>query len=430
MSNRIFAAAFTLLASTACFSQAASGGGAFGNTTGTESAKFGALVGASTGYRPSFAAPAVTASSWGGAPAQSCAGVDFDTFVNTVKPAEILNNLQTTYQTGPQAAVANYLLTLNTSNPTLAATLDMMDRVYASRFQAFAQLCQAQETARMSSDSNTRKMAEASDQCFANKVAAGESPTEALRECKNVSVVAEQDIPAKQDLKSFLENNTNVTVKGEVEKLLPLLGDEKITSDGVQVRAPEMSLTQLKGNIEDRSHNAMIQILDGKNPNTIGTCKGEDFSKAPTSPTEACIPDAAGSLVRGQAFMSARQLNSTEQEMYVSALSEQIAAVTVQSTIIALRNSLLNMAPKNGAKISAGELATRRARIIDEISRLENDAAQLAKIADQRAQLARTQLLAMQRAGEQMEVRREASEKAIKKPRANEIGGLRPLFGL
>ncbi len=412
------------------YGQGASGAGAFGSTTSTDSARFGALVGASTGYRPSFAAPSSTNSAWGGAPAQSCAGVDFDTFLNTVKPSEVLNNLQTTYQSGPQAAVANYILSLNTANPTLAATLDMMDRMYSSRYQAFAQLCQAQETSRLSSDPNTRRMAEASDQCFAAQVASGTSPTEALRECKNVSVVAAQTIPAKDDLRTFLTNSTNVTVTGEVEKLLPLLSDERITSDGVQVRAPEMSLTQLKGNIEDRSHNALIQILDGKSPNQIATCNGNDYEKPPASATEACIPDAASGLVRGQVFLAARQLNSTEQEMYVSALSEQIAAVTVQSTIIALRQSLLNMTPKNGSAIPAGELATRRARITGEIVRLENDAAQLAKIADQRAQVARTQLLAMQRASEQVAVRRENNEKSIQKPKEHSMSGVRSFFGL
>lgn len=425
-----FSACLVLVAAPTANGQSATGAGAFGSTTSTDSARFGALVGASTGYRPAFAAPTAANSAWGGAPAQSCAGVDFDTFLNTVKPGEVLNNLQTTYQSGPQAAVANYVLSLNTANPTLAATLDMMDRMYSSRYQAFAQLCQAQETTRLSSDPNTRRMAEASDQCFAVQVGNGTSPTEALRECKNVSVVAAQSIPAKDDLKTFLTSSTNVTVTGEVEKLLPLLSDEKITSSGVQVRAPEMSLTQLKGNIEDRSHNALIQILDGKSPNQIVRCTGDDYEKPPASASEACIPDAASGLVRGQAFLAARQLNATEQEMYVSALSEQIAALTVQSTIIALRQSLLNMTPKNGASVPAGELATRRARITGEIVRLENDAAQLAKIADQRAQLARTQLLTMQRATEQVAVRRENAEKSIQKPKEHSMSGVRSFFGL
>lgn len=427
---RLFVSTVGLMVPLVCIAQSATGGGAFGNTTGTDSARFGALVGASTGFRPSFAAPALTASAWGGAPSQSCAGVDFDTFLNTVKPGEVLNNLQTTYQSGPQAAVANYLLTLNTSNPTLAATLDMMDRAYSSRFQAFAQLCQAQETARLSSDPNTRRMAEASDQCFAGKVASGVSPTEALRECKNVSVVAAEAIPAKDDLKTFLVNNTNVTVTGEVEKLLPLLSDERITAQGVQVRAPGMSLTQLKGNIEDRAHNALIQILDGKKPDSIAPCKGEDYEKAPESASEACIPDAASGLVRGQVFLSARQLSSNEQDMYASALSEQMAAVTVQSTIIALRQSLLNMAPRNGATIPAGELATRRARIVIEIGRLENDALQLSKIADQRAQLARTQILAMLRANEQIAVRKDAAEGEVVRRQPNALDRFNTFIGI
>lgn len=429
--GRVFASGVVMLSAAVVHAQGGGNAnvGAFGGTTSTDSARFGALVGASTGYRPSFSAPN-PGGSWGGAPTQSCAGVDFDTFLNTIKPAEVLNNLRTTYQSGPQAEVANYLLTLNTSNPTLAATLDMIDRMYSTRYQAFAQLCQAQETTRLSTDPNTRRMAEASDQCFAIKVADGVSPTEALRQCKNVSVVAAEPIPARAELKTFLTDHTNVVVSGEVEKLLPLLADERITAEGVQVRAPQMSLTQMKGNIEDRAHNAMIQILDGKSPQKIAACKGEDYANAPTSPNEGCIPDAASGLVRGQAFLAARQLTSTEQEMYVSALSEQIAAVTVQSNVIALRQSLLNMAPKSGATIPAGELATRRARLTTEILRLENDAAQLAKIADQRAQLARTQLLAMQRASEQMAARRENAERAIPKPTENSLSGLRSFFGL
>lgn len=404
--------------------------GMYGGSTGTDSTRFGALIGAGTSYRPNFAAPSAVSSAWGGAPAQSCAGVDFQTFLNTVNPAEMLNNLQGTYQSGKPAPVANYLLTLNTTNPTLAATLDMVDRQYTSRYQAFAQLCQAQETSRLSSDPNTRRMAEASDQCFSERVGRAISPTDALRECKTAAAVNSENIPGKKELKSFLEDHTNVTVTGEVEKLLPLLSDERITASGVEVRAPAMSLTQVKGNIEDRTRNAMSLILNGKNPDEIDRCAGVDYEKEPANAQEGCIPDAAGSLVRGKAFLAARQLNASEQELYLSAISEQIAAVTMQSTIIALRQSLINVAPKSGTSISAGELATRRARIQSEIQRLENDAAQLSLIADQRAQIARTQLLAVQRSKEQMDARRQNTKDTLPKRQESPVSGLASVFGL
>lgn len=410
--------------------QMSTDGGAFGSATGTDSARFGALVGANTGLRPSFAAPAAVSSSWGGAPTQSCAGVDFDTFVNTVKPAEILNQLQTTYRSGAQAAVTNYMLTLNTSNPTLAATLDMVDRMFTQRFNGFAQMCQAQESAKLSSDPHARRLSEATDQCFASRVGKGSSPSEAIRECKSAAVVAGESIPGRYDLKGFLENFTNVKVEGDVEYLVALLSDEQVTAQGVQARAPQRSLTEVKGFIEDYSRNALNKILDGTNPNDVETCRGEHFSRAPSSSADACIPVAAATLVRGQAFLAARALNATEQDMYASALSEQMSAVSVQSSVIALRQALMNMAPKSGVSLPAGEIIARRARILAEVNRIENDAAQLARVSDQRAQLARTQLLAMQRAADQIASRREAAEQALPVPKTNGLSGLRSFLGL
>lgn len=404
--------------------------GMYGSSTGTDSTKFGALVGAGTSYRPNFAAPSAVASAWGGAPAQSCSGVDFQTFLNSVDPNEVLNNLKGTYQSGKPAPVANYILTLNTTNPTLAATLDMVDRQYTARYQAFAQLCQAQETSRLSSDPNTRRMAEASDQCFSERVGRAISPTDALRECKTAGAIDSENIPGKKELRNFLEDHTNVTVTGEVEKLLPLLSDERITKNGVEVRSPAMSLTQVKGNIEDRTHNALSRVLNGEDPNKLNRCEGTDYEKEPANAQEGCIPDAASSLVRGQAFLAARQLSASEQDMYLSAISEQVAAVTMQSTIIALRQSLINMAPKAGKSVPAGELATRRARIQSEIQRLENDASQLAIIADQRAQIARTQLLAVQRSKEQMDARSRKAKEVLPKRDETPVSGMASLFGL
>ena len=428
--SRSLIAALVLCVSFTAIAQQSNDGGAYGSSTGPDSARFGALVGAMTGYRPSFAAPSQVSSAWGSAPLQSCAGVDFDTYVNTVKPQEVLNHLQITYQSGPQAGVANYILTLNTSNPTLPATLDMVDRMFTARYQGFAQMCQAQETTRASSDPYIRRMAEATDQCFAARIAKGSSPGEALRECKNGSVIANETIPGKYDLKAFLSNYTNVKVTGDVEYFLPLLADEKYAVGGIQARAPERSLTQTKGFIEDHARNAINKLLDGAKPNDIPACKGENYSRPPSGPDAACIPDAASALVRGKAFAAARQLSAAEQDMYASALSEQIAAVSVQSALIALRQALANMAPSAGSSVPAGEVIVRRARVLVELNRLESDAQQLAKIADQRAQIARTQLLAMQRAGDQMASRREAADLAVPVPKESPISGFRSFFGM
>lgn len=428
--TRFVAAVILALACVAALAQNATDGGAFGSATGTDSARFGALVGAMTGFRPSFAAPSVVSSSWGGAPMQSCSGVDFDTFVNTVKPQEVLNHLQSTYQAGPQSAVANYMLTLNTSNPTLAATLDMVDRMFTQRYSGFAQMCQAQESSKVSGDPHMRRLSEATDQCFAARVGKGSSPSEALRECRSAGVMAGEAIPGRYDLKGFLAAFTNVKVEGEVENLIGLLSDEQITAQGVQARAPERSITQVKGFVEDYSRNAINKILDGTNPNDIDSCAGLHYSRAPVGPTDACIPTSAASLVRGQAFLAARSLSAAEQDMYASALSEQMSAVAVQSAVIALRQTLLNMAPKAGASVPAGEIIARRARILAEVTRVEGDAAQLARIADQRAQIARSQLLAMQRAADQIAARREAAEQLLPVPKSNTLSGLRSFLGL
>lgn len=430
MGRRLLVGVALAAAAAGAAAQAATQGGAYGGATGIDSARFGALVGAMTGYRPSLAEPAAPAASWGGAPQQSCAGVDFDTYVNTLKSQEVLNQLKSTYQAGPQSALANYMLTLTTSNPTLAATLDMVDRMLASRYAGFARMCQAQDAARQAADPQLRQYAEATDQCFAARLAQGSSPSVALRECKNANVVGAQNIPGRQDLKGFLKTYTNVRVDGDLEHLLGLLADEQITAQGLQTRAPQRSLTQVKGHIEDHARNALNRILDGVSPDELDTCRGEHFALPPASPSQACIPAAASALVRGQAFLAARSLNAAEQDMYASALSEQMSAVAVQSAVIALRQALTNLGPKAGSTVSAGELAARRARIQAELARLENDAAQLTRVADQRAQIARSQLLAMQRASEQTAARRDAAERSLPAPKPNAVSGLRSFLGL
>jgi len=134
--------------------------------------------------------------------------------------------------------------------------------------------------------------------------------------------------------------------------------------------------------------------------------------------------------VRSPAFLSARLLSDQEQRMYVDALSEQVAAVEIRARIVQLRQEMSQMTAKPLANVPAEDVAARRDAILKEVDRLDGDAQALESLTAAKAQLARTQILAMQHASGRLASTQASAERASLADNNAFVGGVRTLFGL
>lgn len=396
-------------------------------STDVSGARFGGTIGAGIDYRYAHANPSVD---FGGRAALSCSGIDFNTFLNTFKPQELLSEITGSIRNGAQAAATNYVIALAYANPTIAAVLDMMDQRFSARFNAFAEQCNAAMARARGESEGARQMAAGQDQCFSQKVQNGESPTQAYRDCAKSATVASMNLPATANLKDFMTQYSQINVTREIESMLGLLPDAKTSPDGVQVKPATLTITQAKANVGDWAGNAAHAILAGKDPNAIPDCPPDVISAAIVSPNDQCIPVSAAALVRSPAFLSARLLSSVEQRMYVDALSEQVAAVEIRARIVQLRQEISQLAPKPQTDVNAADVTARREAILREVDRLDGDARALEALTAAKAHLARTQILAMQRVSGRMASAQAAAEQATLADRNAFVGGMRTLFGL
>lgn len=395
--------------------------------TDVSGARFGGTIGAGSNYRYASAAPSVD---FGGRAALSCSGIDFNTFLKTFKPGELINELTGSIRSGAQAAATNYVIALAYANPTIAAVLDMMDQRFSARFNAFAEQCNAAMARARGEGEGARQMAAGQDQCFSEKVKGGESPTQAYRDCSKASTVASMGLPATSDLKDFMTKYSSINVTKELEAMLGMLPDSKTTNDGIQMKPATLPLTVAKANVGDWTANAAQAILDGTAPDAIPDCPPEVVSTKAAAMTDRCIPPSAAGLVRSPAFLSARLLSDQEQRMYVDALSEQVAAVEIRARIVQLRQEMSQMTAKPLANVPAEDVAARRDAILKEVDRLDGDAQALESLTAAKAQLARTQILAMQRASGRLASTQASAERASLADNNAFVGGVRTLFGL
>jgi len=391
-------------------------------------ARFGANIGAGIGHRGPIDASAAV--EFGGKATLSCSGIDYKAFLNGFKPQELLSDLTGSLRNGAQAAATNYVIALAYSNPTIASVLDMMDQRYSARFQAFAEQCNAAQARVRGESEGARQMAAGQDQCFSRRIGEGASPTEAYRDCAKASTVAAMNLPASLDLKAFMKDYTSIAVTRELEALLGLLPDTRTSADGVQARPPALSIAGAKANIEDRVVNAINAIVDGASPNDIPDCAPEAMATAIAGPGDRCIPASAAALVRSPAFLGARLLPSSEQALYVAALAQQVATVDIRARVTELRRQIARLTPKPAAAASAEDVGGRRDALLREVDRLEGDARALEELAAAKAQLARTQILAMQRAGYRLQAAQAGAERMRIADRSAFVGGLRALFGI
>jgi hypothetical protein len=396
------------------------------NGTDVAGARFGAHIGAGAAHR----SPSVNANAgFGGKATLSCSGIDFNGFLQQFNPAELKNELSSTVLNGAQAAVTNYVMMLAFSNPTIASVLDMMDQRFSARFNAFAEQCNTAQARARGESEGARQMAAAQDQCFSRRMQDGDSPTEAFRACAKASTIAALNLPATEDLRSFLTKYSSVNVTQEVESLLGLLPDSKTTSSGVQARPPVATVSSAQGNVADWVANALLAILNGTDPNTIADCAAQVVNQPVSGASDQCIPASAGAMVRSPAFLSARLLTEAEQKLYVAALSEQVGAVELRARLVLLRQELARMTPKPDTQASADDVGARRDAVLKEVQKLESDAQALEAVTAAKAQLARTQILAMQRASARVAAEQAAASRSRLADNNGFVGGLRALFG-
>lgn len=356
---------------------------------------FGAATGSSGSYRPTYAQPAAAGAEWGGAEQSSCTGMDFKTFATNYRATDLIATWNSVYQNGSQKAALDYLLAVNTANPQLATALDILDRALATRYQSFSALCTAQEGRRNSGDAVVKRSAESHAQCFAKKVAtAGASPDEALRDCAKASSYGSLGIAAEKDIKVFLKDHTNLVISEDMNRTLDLLPNSKVDANGVRVKAPNKSITQLKTGIEDNTKSALSKVLGGKRAMDIIECISTNLL-SDIAATDGCVPTQGLALMRSDAFLAARALPAAQQELYSSAIAEQIASVTARSMIQDLAQTIETMSPKN---IDPREFASRKNEMRAEVARLITDSDNLTKISEQRANIVKVNLLAVQQA--------------------------------
>jgi hypothetical protein len=134
--------------------------------------------------------------------------------------------------------------------------------------------------------------------------------------------------------------------------------------------------------------------------------------------------------VRSPAFLSARLLSTPEQKMYVDALSEQVAAAEIRARIVQLRQEISQLAPKPMTDASAEDVSGRREAMLRELDRLDGDARALEALTAAKAQVARTQILAMQRVSGRLAAAQATAARATLADNNAFVGGMRTLFGL
>lgn len=375
----------------------------YGRGTDFTNAKYGTMVSAGAHWAPAYASASRASAEigFGGNVALSCSGIDFKGFLHQFNPSELLTQMKDTLVSGAQAAVSSYLITLAYANPTLASVLDMLDKKYTARFDAFAQACNAKEARKRGEEIGARRMAEAEDQCFSAEIQGGASPTEAYRICANASTFGKMDLPALKRTGDFLKRYTSLNLTAEMNTLLNMLSDEEITSDGMRMRPPTISTSQVYGNLESRAQSAIKSILGGADPSSIPECREGDLSGE--SKAEAgCIPATAANLVNSPTFLSARVLSPSAVELYTSAMSSQVAMTALYSNIYELKQQVSQMDAKAGSGVGAEEVTRRRDGLLKQIDSVERQADALRKIQDSRVKLAKTQIITLQKAQEEL----------------------------
>jgi hypothetical protein len=235
----------------------------------------------------------------------------------------------------------------------------------------------------------------ASDQCFARELARGTAPTEAYRRCTVARSFDGLALPATLSTIDFLRRHSDLQVTRRIESLLALLPDERIEAGHYQMRPPRVSLELMSSALQARARLALDQMMDGTPSAAVAEC-APDLILDPSGP--ACLPLSASAIVTSPAFRGARLLGPAARSMFKDALSSQIAVAAVYSDLLDLAQQMARTNLRGDSDASAAEILSRKQELQDHVMRLLGQADLQVKLQESKLRLARTQLLALERA--------------------------------
>lgn len=358
--------------------------------------RFGATIGSGLGWTPPASRPGASIG-FGGRAALSCSGLDYAGFLQGFNAEDYIKELRDQFLSGAQSAALTYLMVTAYSDPTLASVFDMLNQSYSARFGLFQSACNAQEARERGLEQGARRMAQAQNQCYEERVRAGASPTQAYQSCANEATfggIAER-LPAGKSTIEFLQHYTSLNITKEFEALLGLLPDERVSASGYEMRPPRLTLHQLNRNLEGRTGNAIELVLNGTAPSSLRECKAQDALDPPREPTEACLPPAVAGIVHSPAFLAARQLSPEARRLYRDALSGQLTIAALRASILDLMTQVSQMDVREGAGAHASEVSARKRALEEQIALVQRDADALQALQQAKANAIRTQILAL-----------------------------------
>jgi hypothetical protein len=358
---------------------------------------FGAQIGAGSHWAPSPGTFAKSgAMAFTGTARLGCSGVDFNAFLRSFDPHELLSEIRNTLLSGAQAAASNFLVALAYSDPTIVSVLDMMDKKYSSRFSAFSQACHAQAARSHGEQFGAMAMADAADQCFDAEISRGTAPTEAYRRCSIQHQFDGMNLPAAASNADYLRQFTTVPVTADTEALMGLMPDQRIASNSLQLRAPESTVAIMTDRIRIQARTALERIDQGADPTQIATCSGSALNGTSAS-VEGCLPPGTVSLLATPAFRSASLLGNASRELFKDALASQIAIGAMYANLIELKQQIDRMDVRNGAIADANHAQSRRRNLHAAFNELLQEAESQVKAQEARNEIVRSQILALEK---------------------------------
>lgn len=377
-------------------------------------ARFGAQLGAGSQWQSSLPGiPSGTGATFGGGVRLGCTGVDFNGFLHTFDPSELIGELRNSLLSGAQAAASDFLIALAYATPTVSSVLDMLDKRYSARFNAFSQACNAQADRARGQEAGARAMADASDECFGQEMARGTAPTEAYRRCSVLHAFDGLDVPAAESLEGFLRKYTSIGVTKDLQAILALLPDQRIEQGHLEVRPARLSVAALAGRLQALTRAALERIDSGADPSNVDSCSA-DILMGEAAAENGCLPPNAAPLVASAAFRGARSLGSASRALFHDALSSQLALETIYSDLLDLYQQASRIDVQGAG--DAGHAASRRQQLQTAIEQLLREADVQVKAQDARARLVRLQMLALEHVESTLEARSRIDSEDAKTP--------------
>ena len=361
---------------------------------------------------------------FGGDVRLGCSGVDFNGFLRSFDPAEVLAQMRSALLNGAQAAASNYLITLAYASPTIASVLDMLDKKYTARFSAFAQTCDAQAARARGRDRGASRLAEAGDECFDQEIGRGTAPSEAFRRCSIQRQFNGLDVPAAAGTADFIRKYTHGTLSPGIEALLSLLPDERVLDGAFQMQPPKTTVAQMSNRLRAQARLALEQLDAGTSAADIPAC-GVDTLTGNADATRGCLPADALPLVTSSAFRSSRLLGDAARGLFNDALSTQIAIGSMYSNLLDLLQQTAQIDVRAGSGGDAAHALERRRQLREAVGDLIAETDAQVKAQASRGQLVRMQMMALEAVETDLNTRSRRNEQQQVLPQF----GMRGLLG-